>query len=694
MTESLRPRLVLLQGNQTLGAKEIPPGEDWRLGRNPDSPLPLQERSISRAHVRLYCDPAGVHLEDLGSPNGTYIDGRQITGVVTLRDGNLIRLGQSTNPDPVLIRFEDPGTRLLEAMAEPTAAPAPRAAPPPAAPAVLAGDMTVVVETTATPAVTPASPPPDEPPAAEEAPSAPADSVLSALKGRGKWKIAAWAGLGLVLVVWLVLALRATQKPWQTVKVEPVKITGGSRVALRGSEVEPSDTLKIFVDEKEGTIEEMGPGHVVFTAPILGAGEAGVRAVPLKVERKGIVVLRQNVQYETVPEILSVEPHEVAVGDTVTLRGSGFLSDASRIKVRVAQQEAAILAASPQTLQFQVPVVTRSVTVEAPLQVQVGEWSTPPRALVVRPRDAPCFVMALAPRSVADRVWEVRHPLGPALFVEGPGSGDPPPAVTRAAEVIAKAFKQADTDPSVHFEVRGAGRGASMVVVGLGPSAVEVMRWSPALLGFLKERAPDLRQTDLVPYWSAVVLNELLNVFAKRQPPRLLPADDPLRAVLKRVQDLNLQTGGRGCPSEAEMQTLKANERDAFETAAAKLPAGFGEVGGNWEGTLENVFSEKATETTLELRLELQQTGTALKGRALVYEVRGPGIRWSPPPVEGLEGTVKLGAETRIDLTATPTPPYHFVRLTAVLVDGGLEGTFKTAKGKQGKFQLQFKPVE
>ncbi len=681
MTESLRPRLVVLQGNQTLGAKEIPPDGEWKLGRQAESPLPLQERSISRLHVRVFCDAAGVHLEDLGSPNGTFIDGRPVTGTITLRDGNMIRLGQSTNPDPILLRFEDPGTRLLEAMAEPSTPAAPMSNEPTLYAAPLAPVPSAEPTTGAAGEVSPEAPP-------ESA------AAIGAARGRRGWKVAAGAAVGVILAGWLALALRATQKPWQAVKVEPLKITGAGRVSLRGSEVEPSDTLKVLVDDKEAVIEEMAPGQLIFTTPILGEGEAGVRPVALKVERKGIVVLRQNLQYETVPQIEAAEPREAAVGGTVTLKGSGFLSDAARIKVRVGQQQAVVVAASPREVQFQVPVVTRSVTVELPLEVQVGEWSTSPRTLQVRPREAPCFPMTLTARSVADRVWEVRHPLGPALYVEGPAGDAVPPAVEQAQDVIGKTFAKAASDPSVHFEVRGAGRGASLVAVGLGRTPVEVARWSAALMAFLKERAPDLRHSELVPYWSSVVLNELLNVFAKRLPPRLLPADDPLRATLKRLQDVNVETGGQGCPSADEVQTVKASERDAFEEAAARLPAGFGEVGGHWEGTLDNVFAEKATETTLELRLELEQTGTALTGRALVYEVRGPGIRWSPPPVEGLAGSVKLGAETRIELVANPTPPYYFTKLTAVLADGALDGSFRTSKNKQGKFQLQFKPVE
>ena len=241
--------------------------------------------------------------------------------------------------------------------------------------------------------------------------------------------------------------------------------------------------------------------------------------------------------------------------------------------------------------------------------------------------------------------------------MEGPAGDTAPAAVERAREVIARAFAKAVSDPGVHFEVRGSGKSAILVAVGLERSPVEVARWSPALVAFLKERAPDLKQTELQPYWSSRGPERAPQRLRQAAAAAPAPADDPVRASLKRLQDLNVETGGQGCPSAEEVQTVQAAERDAFETAAARLPAGFGDVGGNWEGTLDNVFAEKATDTTLELRLELQQEGTGIKGRALVYEVRGPGIRWSPPPVEGLAGSVKLGAETRARPDGGSHPP-------------------------------------
>ena len=86
-------------------------------------------------------------------------------------------------------------------------------------------------------------------------------------------------------------------------------------MAVRGSEVEPAGSLRVLLEDREAHIEEATPGNLVFTVPELPGAEAGTRAVTLRVERQGIVVLRQGLQYEMTPTIQRIEPAEAAVGD-------------------------------------------------------------------------------------------------------------------------------------------------------------------------------------------------------------------------------------------------------------------------------------------------------------------------------------------------------------------------------------------
>lgn len=48
------------------------------VGRAPESTLRLDENGISRAHARLVPTDAGVQIEDLGSTNGTFHNGKRI----------------------------------------------------------------------------------------------------------------------------------------------------------------------------------------------------------------------------------------------------------------------------------------------------------------------------------------------------------------------------------------------------------------------------------------------------------------------------------------------------------------------------------------------------------------------------------------------------------------------------------------
>jgi hypothetical protein len=685
--ESLRPRLVLLQGTQVVGVKEIPSGQEWHIGRSPDSPVVVAEKSVSRKHVRIFCDARGVHLEDLGTPNGTWVDGERIEGVVTLRDGNLVRLGQATSASPILIRFEDPGTRLLEAMTE---------APALESPAEESEESEAPTMIARAPA--PAMAQSDEPAPAEleeEEPPPPSPSALERLKDKRTWTLAAVIVGVLASIAWLVASLLGTQRPWQSVRVEPLKVRAGFHVAVRGSEVEPSDTLKVFVGDREATIDEMVNGQIQFTVPALAQAESGIRAVDLRIERKGIVLLRQSLQYETLPEVTSTEPAEASVGDTVTVRGSGFVSDPSRVKVQVGPTQATVLASTPDTIQFRVPVVTRSPVLDVSVQVTVGGWTSPPAPLRVKPREAPCYPFPFTASYVGEKVWELRHPLGSAAFLEGPAvpdPADPPPAkVQQALDAVTLAFEKAASDPSVHFEVQDKARAGSVLVAAGGPFRTprEIARWTPPVLAHVRGRAPEVKQIELLPYWNAVVLNELLNMFAKAQPPRLVQEESPARKVLQRIHQLNVETGGKGCPSNAEVQTLTAPEREQLAAATFTLPERFADLSGPWQGAIENVFTEEPTDKALELRLEIEQTGTAVKANAIVWQITGPGIRWSPPGIEAIQGKLRLGGETRMELTVPANEPFRFTTMTATLNGEILEGTFKARGDKQGRFVLK-----
>ena len=65
-----------------------------RIGRAPDNDLVIDDLLVSRYHAELRRRPDGrSQIADLGSHNGTYLDGRQLTGRAEVTDGAMISIG-------------------------------------------------------------------------------------------------------------------------------------------------------------------------------------------------------------------------------------------------------------------------------------------------------------------------------------------------------------------------------------------------------------------------------------------------------------------------------------------------------------------------------------------------------------------------------------------------------------------------
>ena len=65
------------------------------IGRDPGCSVWLDASGVSRRHARIDVERGGdvVRLEDLGSKNGTFVDGSPIRGVVEVTDGSVIQMG-------------------------------------------------------------------------------------------------------------------------------------------------------------------------------------------------------------------------------------------------------------------------------------------------------------------------------------------------------------------------------------------------------------------------------------------------------------------------------------------------------------------------------------------------------------------------------------------------------------------------
>jgi pSer/pThr/pTyr-binding forkhead associated (FHA) protein len=68
--------------------------EDAIIGRV-DAGILLDDDEVSRYHAIVRVGDGGADITDLGSTNGTFVDGRRLTGRAPLVEGSLIRVGRT-----------------------------------------------------------------------------------------------------------------------------------------------------------------------------------------------------------------------------------------------------------------------------------------------------------------------------------------------------------------------------------------------------------------------------------------------------------------------------------------------------------------------------------------------------------------------------------------------------------------------
>jgi diguanylate cyclase (GGDEF)-like protein len=96
-TSRRRGSLVVVQGAEADLGTHVVCDRPIVMGRDPEVELPLRDGSASRRHCQVERDDANGSflLRDLGSTNGTHVNGKRVEGTWQLTEGDKIFLGAS-----------------------------------------------------------------------------------------------------------------------------------------------------------------------------------------------------------------------------------------------------------------------------------------------------------------------------------------------------------------------------------------------------------------------------------------------------------------------------------------------------------------------------------------------------------------------------------------------------------------------
>jgi FHA domain len=98
---NIHPRLVVERSPSLTSGTEVELKQGLTIGRSRSNGIPVSDAFVSHMHARVFPHGQFFYIEDLGSTNGTYLNGRLIAGQTQLKMRDVIRLGET------VLRYEE-----------------------------------------------------------------------------------------------------------------------------------------------------------------------------------------------------------------------------------------------------------------------------------------------------------------------------------------------------------------------------------------------------------------------------------------------------------------------------------------------------------------------------------------------------------------------------------------------------------
>ncbi len=88
------PSLVVLAPPEQAGRRYVL-GRELSVGRAAGCGVVVDDTFVSQLHARIYEQGGSYFVEDLGSTNGTFLNGAKVVGTMTLRAGDRLAVGNT-----------------------------------------------------------------------------------------------------------------------------------------------------------------------------------------------------------------------------------------------------------------------------------------------------------------------------------------------------------------------------------------------------------------------------------------------------------------------------------------------------------------------------------------------------------------------------------------------------------------------
>lgn len=131
---------ITMRSGPTPGKTFVLEKEETLLGRDLANDISISDPEVSRRHARFLMQGENIFVEDLGSTNGTFLNGERISNMQQLRAGDVVTLGEnivliyekaSYDPDATVVSSQPVQMPKVEPQPVPAPQPVHQAPPQP-----------------------------------------------------------------------------------------------------------------------------------------------------------------------------------------------------------------------------------------------------------------------------------------------------------------------------------------------------------------------------------------------------------------------------------------------------------------------------------------------------------------------------------------------------------------------------------
>jgi pSer/pThr/pTyr-binding forkhead associated (FHA) protein len=139
----------VMRSGPTIGKVYPLEAQEITIGRDTTNIVAINDVEVSRRHARMELRGPTYAIQDLGSTNGTFVNGQRVTGLQTLNPGDSVSFGEGIvlsyeaayDPNATMMSAKSPKPVVPVQSQAPAPAPAPVYAPPPTPAPVYSGQV-------------------------------------------------------------------------------------------------------------------------------------------------------------------------------------------------------------------------------------------------------------------------------------------------------------------------------------------------------------------------------------------------------------------------------------------------------------------------------------------------------------------------------------------------------------------------